>query len=233
MPDGITVAERAEIYGVSYREQRELEEREPWIGHWSARYGSGAENLRDYLAAGSPVADRKAFCIAGDRSIVDATRDALSRLPEAVAHFVIGNVVVICGGIRTRGWCRRGLRMPCEKPIWISMSVADPAIAAHEVAHAFHIAAPGQLFDAHEYESVLNALAADAVEDEQTDTIIEGQTENEQAADALARVWGFAVDTTSGNRGCSRRRNLLEDIQRRANAQRARDEQLTTDDERS
>lgn len=193
------------------REQLELEE------HWSALYGAGAERTRAYHAAGRPSADRGALCIVGDREIVEVVRAVLAKLPESVAHYVVGTAIVVCGGVSTRGWVGEMPTPPCDAPHLVALADADAGVIAHELAHVWHRPRlpPAARLTAAELEGLRAAVCALAVDDGTIHELRDELFEHERAADALATAWGFRVDTVTGCRGERRRRGLMLDIQRR------------------
>src|SRR5690606_16810737 len=85
----LTVGERAELHGLTFGDELALEREQPWVRHWSARFGAGAERLRDWLAAGRPRADRAAVSVTGDREAADVVHAVVRKLPEAAAWFVV------------------------------------------------------------------------------------------------------------------------------------------------
>lgn len=218
MIPGLTIPERAETNGHTYREQLDLEQREPWVKSWAARYLAGSERLRAWIAAGRPAAIRTELCVVGDRAIVDVVRSVVAKLPEAVAHHVVSNVAVFCSGVSTRGFCHTPLVLPCAEPMVVVLAVADPAVVAHELGHAWHLRGlpPGARLNAEQNERLAAAVAELAVEEGRVDQVVEEDLQMERAADALARAWGFEVDTTSGCRGDRRRRRMRRDLDRRA-----------------
>jgi hypothetical protein len=215
----LTVSERADLHSLSFNEELALERDQPWIKSWAARYGAAPERLRAWLAAGRPAADRTALSVVGDTAIVDAVRAVVAKLPEAVAHFLVGHVTFFCGGVSSRGWHRPALRPPCElaRWQWINLSTTDDAIAiaAHECAHAFQTKPLPYVFDAPELGRLRAGMTKKAVEDGTVDELIEDALRFERAADELASAWmGYRVDTTSGHRGDSRRRFMRQEIER-------------------
>ncbi len=217
---GLTIAERAEELGLTYLEERELEEREPWVAHWSARYARGAERLRAWLAAGRPFADRAALCIAGDREIVAAVRAVLAKLPEAVAHHVVASAFVVCTGHSTRGWVGEMPVAPCDAPQLVALSDTDPGVISHELAHVFQrrgLPAAARL-TTQQHARLRSSLAASAIEEGSIAVMLDDALQRERAADALATAWGFHIDTTSGCRGARRREHMARDIELHASA---------------
>lgn len=220
MIPGLTTSERAELNGLSFREQVALEQRERWVATWPARHGGGQAKLRAYLAYGRPKANRSELCVMGDRAIVDSVRGVVDALPEAIAHHVVGNVVIVCGGVETRGWWGRMPILPCAAPELISVSVADPAIVAHEVAHSWQ-ALPSPRTRADRGEALREHVCALALEDGTAAELVDGSLEKERAADALVRALGWSIDTTSGD---GRRRRLMQALERDAAAHRDREQ---------
>ena len=187
----LTVGERADLHGLSFNEELALEAAEPWIRGWAARHRAGAEHLRAWLAAGRPAADRGRLQIGGDRRIVAAVRAVVAQLPEAVAWFLVGNALVRCGGIETRGRCSTGLRPPCADYVLVELFDDEPGIIAHEMAHAYHWRPLAARLDAAELEDMRGAFCAHAIEENTVDELIADQYLHERAADALARFLGF------------------------------------------
>lgn len=217
----LTVAERAELFGLSYAEQFELEQREPWVRHWSARFEDGADRLRTWLAAGRPRADRAALSIVGDAVIAEVARDVLATLPEPAAHVIVDSTIVRCGRNHcddiiegAAGW-RRETLPGSEKPLEVALLAADRDLVAHELAHVWQIA-PSPFFSplsAEQRESVKRTILADVVEEGTECELAETLMRRERAADALGSLWlTHRVDTTSGTRGERRREGLLRAI---------------------
>jgi hypothetical protein len=217
----LTVAERAELFGLSYAEQFELEQREPWVRHWSARFEDGADRLRTWLAAGRPSANRGALSIVGDDAIVEVVRDVLAVLPEAAAHTIVQSALVRCGRDHcddivegAAGWRREALP-GSEKPLEVGLLFADRALVAHEFAHVHQIAPSPwtATLSAEQRERFKRTVLADVVEKRAERELVEMQMQRERAADVLASLWlGFRVDTTSCARGERRRAGLLRTI---------------------
>jgi hypothetical protein len=217
----LTVGGRAELFGLSYGEQFELEQREPWLRRWPARFEDGAERLRTWLAAGRPRADRGALVIIGDPAIVEVARDVLATLPEPAARVIVDNTIVRCGRDHcddivegAAGW-RRETLPGSEKPLEVGLLAADRDLVAHEFAHVWQVAPSPwtATLSAEQRESFKRAILADVVEEGTERELAEMQLQRERAADALASLWlGHRVDMTSGARGERRRQGLLRDI---------------------
>lgn len=220
MIPGLTIASRAEIFGTSEHEQRELERREPWVAHWTARFDAGAAHMRCWIEAGRPMPDRSVLCAFGDRSVVAAAREVLVRLPDVVAHFLVGNVIVIATGVDTMGWLDELPMPPCERPLVVALSVVDPGVIAHECAHAWHRERSPLMkgLDAAQCMRLRSAVRMSIAERDDVDETIERHLQRERAADVLATAWGFPIDTTSSWRGNRRSNHLRADLERERSA---------------
>lgn len=210
--DAITIA----------RALRALEHREPWSATSAARHGAGADRIRAWVEAGQPTADRTALCVIGDRSIVGVVRDVVDLLPEAAAHFIVRNVAVFCTGVESRGRCHMPIAFPCSNPTIVLIARADDGIVAHELAHAWHRQGlPSDLLlTAGQTESLNRTFSEIAIETQSVDAFVDDQLEYERAADELARLWGFQIDSTSADRGERRRRNLIAHVEHQGSAAR-------------
>lgn len=218
MIPGLTTTERAEANGLTFRAQLELERREPWVAHWSARFDAGAARLRAWLDAGRPAADRAQLCIVGDRSIVAVVRDVVARLPEPVAHHLVAHAVVFCAGVETSGWCGRDMPPVPTEPQPIALATTDAGIVAHELAHAWHLRPSSATtgLSAAQREQLVDAVRVVTASDDRAADLVEHHMQRERAADALATALGFPCDTTSGYRGERRRRRLHEQLVHRS-----------------
>jgi hypothetical protein len=198
----VTIAERAELFGTTYREQLELELAQPWVKHWSTRFGKGAENLRAWIAAGRPAADRDRLCISGAPALTRAVRAVVAQMPEPAAWHIVETTGIACvaPGLGLTGpW-----PLPPTRPTTrIDMPFTDPGLIAHEIAHAWH--RNPLMWDG------LTSAQIDAVDDAietlpGADARGERSDLSERAADALASLWvGRKVDTVSGRAGELRR----------------------------
>ncbi|HEX3759543.1 MAG TPA: hypothetical protein VHW23_12590, partial [Kofleriaceae bacterium] len=132
-----TIDERAAELGVSCREQLDLEQREPWVKHWSARYGRGAHNMRAWLALGRRAAERDRLCVSGAPSMVRAVRALVARLPEAVAWHLVETTAIACvmPGVGLTGPWPQPPRNPTTR---IDITFTEPGLVAHEIAHSWH-----------------------------------------------------------------------------------------------
>jgi hypothetical protein len=189
---GLTIEERAAELGLTYVEQRELEQREPWVRSWSARYKRGATNLRAWLTAGRPAADRDKLCVHGAPSMISEVRAVVAKLPEAVAWHLVLTTAITCvlPGVGLTGpWPQP----PANPTTCIDVPFADRGLLAHEMAHAWHrdpLMWAG--LTTAQIEAVDEAVASlDGADDRE-----ERAHQSELAADALARQWGFPVDTS-------------------------------------
>lgn len=224
----LIVGERAELYGLTYLEQAELERREPWLRNWSARFGNAdregltpsVRRVRAWIAAGRPAANRTLLSVSGSTTIVRAVRDVVKKLPEVVAHFLVGNVEIICIGAGEVGWCADAPLPPCDAPLRVALATVDHGIIAHELAHAWHRSPlPAQCrLSAVQLEALGEGIRALAVSSNRSTEYIDHSQLIERAADALACCWGFVVDTTSGWRGDHRRRVAIDELERSAAA---------------
>jgi hypothetical protein len=215
--------ELAELLGLTYREAAALD---PWHGHWSAIWGTGAENQRKWFAAGRPTADRSALVYVGDSKIGAQVRAVLERLPEAVAHFLVGNVVVFGVGIQCAGVLMpRMPRPPCDDARPILIGRVEDAIVVHEFAHAYQIglmspalqrAMPDEDTLARVREAFLDLDAEKAVETGTVDEMVRKWLQHERAADAFAGALGFPIDTVARRVGY-----LRAEIMRRGAAARS------------
>jgi hypothetical protein len=188
----------------------ELADREPWTAHPAATWRAGGDRLRAWIAAGSPEADRGQLSIVGDRRIVAAVRSVVGRLPEAVASFLVANAMIVCTGRDSRGWCGEWPVPPCATPVLVALADDDHAIIAHELAHAWHrrpLPAAARL-DAAQLERLHAAVREIDIAEGRVDERIEDVLANERMADELACLFGFPIDTTSGEAGAYRRRLL-------------------------
>lgn len=189
---GLTVEERAAELGLEYWNMRALEIEHPWIRHWSARYENGATNMRAWLDAGCPVAERDKLCVHGERSIVRAVRAVVDGLPEPVAWHLVQTTAIAC--VRPRLGLTGPLPPPPPRPTTaIDIPFTDPGLIAHECAHAWHrnplmwsglTMAQIEAVD----EAVRKLDIGAAQRDERADL-------HELAADRLACTLGFPVDT--------------------------------------
>jgi hypothetical protein len=224
----LIVGERAELYGLTYLEQAELERREPWLRHWSARFGNAdregltpsVRRVRAWIAAGRPAGERARLAVSGSPAIVRAVRDVVQKLPEVVAHFLVGNVEIIGVGVGEDGWCGEAPLPPCDTPLRVALATVDPGVIAHEFAHAWHrrpLPASCRL-TADQLELLRDGIRALAVEDGRSDYYINHNQLCERAADALACCWGFPIDSTSGRHGAHRRQVALDELERSAAA---------------
>lgn len=213
----LTLGERAELYGLSYREQLALEQREPWVKHWSARYGRGAHNMRAFLAAGRPAADRDRLCVSGKPSMIRAVRAVVEKLPEAVAWHLVQTTAIAClsPGLGLTGPWPQPPPTPTTR---IDITFTEPGLLAHEVAHGWH-RDPSMWsgLTTAQIEAVDDAIATLPGADERDELA----HLRELAADALARQWGFQVDT-SGQRA-ARRQALMRGIEQPAAARDERE----------
>lgn len=211
----ISPAERGEIFKCGELEQRKRELEQPWLKGWSARFGACPDRVRAHYAAGCPLVDRNAAAIVGDPEIVAKAHAALGRVPDVAAACVVTECLVICGGVTTRGW---NALLPDLRGQWqcISITVPDEAIFAHEVSHAVQRRRPAETITRAQLEERFDYLAMLAVQCGKVPELTDVQMEYEAAADALARSWGFAINTTSGACGVRRRQQLVADIEHRA-----------------
>lgn len=211
----IAPAERGAIFGCGELEQRQRELEQPWLKTWPARFGACPDRVRAHYAASRPTVDRRELAITGDPEIVRSARAALGRVPDLVAACIVNECYVICGGVSSRGW--NGL-LPDLAGRWqcINLSVADEAVFAHEAAHAIHRRRPVKALTSAEQEARFDCIATLAVQCGQVGELTDEQMEREAAADALARAWGFVINSTSGVCGVRRRRQLVADIEQRA-----------------
>ena len=216
----LTVGERAELHGITFSEELELERTQPWVRHWSARFAAGAERLRTWLAGGRPAADRAALCVVGDRTIVDAVRAVVAKLPEPVAHFVVGNAVIFCAGVDSIAWTGQSMPvLPHEAARPIVITTTDHGACAHEVGHLWQLRGlpANARLTAEKLARLEDAGRAIAAEEGKVDEKLDQMMLIERAADAAASAWlGYRVDSTSGLLGEARRRRELIAIQRAA-----------------
>jgi hypothetical protein len=205
---GLTVSERAAMFGLGFNEQLKLEREQPWVKHWSARFGRGAEHMRAWLAAGRPAAERARLCISGAPSMISAVCAVVAKLPEAVAWHLVQTTAIACvsPGLGLTGpW-----PLPPPDPrTRIDISFSEPGLVAHECAHAWHRDPAMWLgLSSAEIETVSDSIAALDGVDERA----ERADLTERAADALATAWGFPIDTSG--QGALRRQALVRDIER-------------------
>lgn len=208
---GLTIAERAEELGLTYLEQRDLEAAEPWVHDWSARYGRGAHNLRAWLAAGRPAAERDRLCVSGRPSMVRAIRDLVHKLPEAVAWHLVQTTAIACvsPGLGLTGpW-----PLPPPNPTTrIDITFTEPALVAHEIAHSWQRDPTMWLgLTTAKIEELSEGIATLVDSGEiDGDAMDERADLHELAADSLATAWGFPVDSRHLNE--ARRRLRARDI---------------------
>lgn len=216
--DGLTCAERATLFGLTFNDQLHLEIEQPWVAHWSARYGAGLDNLRRWLAGGRPRADHSDVCAVGDRRIVAAVRNVIAQLPDAPRHHIVDRVFVVGSGVSSSGWCGRMPKMPCDSPHLISLATDAPEVIAHELAHSWQTPQwpAGARMTVAQSEVLAGYFASTDIAAGQLDEVIDRQLDAEVAADALATAWGFWIDSTTGDARERRRRSIRADNEQRA-----------------
>lgn len=189
----LTLAQRAELNGVTSREQHELERRWPCLAHWSMRYGHGPTNMRAWIAAGQPSADRDALCVSGLPAMIRAVREVVDLVPEPVAWHLVQSVAFACVP-RNVGLTGPWPQPPPNPTTRIDIPFTDPALIAHEIGHAWH--RDPRFFaglTSAQIEAVDDAIADQAgapERDERSDL-------RELAADAFASVLGWPIDTSN------------------------------------
>ncbi len=202
----MTVEERAAELGIAPDEYLSLARREPWITSWGATWSGGAENLAAWLAAGRPWPDRAALVYAGHAGIGAAVRGVLEKLPDAVAHFLVGNAVVY--GIRA-GWvgvCIPPLPTPPRPEAQLILLQTDtPAELAHEFGHAWHRGqveylrySEAQAAVRAFYEERSIEIAVEAGEKGRIEDLVREILKPERAADEFAHAMGWPdLDTVT------------------------------------
>lgn len=216
---GLTKEARADLFGATYREQCEDEERYPFLAHWSARYGEAPARWKAWRAAGRPVPDRRELCVVGEAAIIEAFRSALAAVPDAVAWFVVRHCLVVCGGETSTGALDWLPPLPPAPMAVVRIHVADDAVGAHELGHLWTLDRPefvARLCAARVDEVVAAAVGLTALEGDQALEEMKRQGMlREIAADRLASFWlRRAVNTTGGRRGEHRLRGMETDITR-------------------
>jgi hypothetical protein len=217
---GGSLAERAELLGLTMRECVALTQSDRRLGMPATLWGNGAVRLRRWLAAGRPAADRAGIAYGGDPTILRAVREVLDGLPEPVAHHVVTTCVVIGVAVDSVGWCGPLPDPPCVGADLVALSVTTEGIIGHEFAHSWQRppTSPRAPASYRERERLSEAwqtgLAATAVRNARMDVLVRMQLENELAADRAATAWGWPIDTC----GERRHRAIRADICRRAAA---------------
>lgn len=217
----MTVDELAATLGIGIAEYYALRIGEPWVDDWSARYRSGAENLRAWLAAGRPTADLSQLVVNGPPEFARAVRGEVAKYPAALQYHLVGHVAFVHApdldvGGRCEGW---------RSPILISLRDENPRAdtCAHESAHAWHAEPLPFDLSSDEREQFYDAVCARDLEESRISDHVERVMVSERAADCLASAWiGELVDTTSGRHGDRRRQRLRREIAEAAARARAR-----------
>lgn len=206
--------------GISGAEVLELRRSQPWTRSWASRHGRGAEHLRGWLAAGRPAVDRAEVDVDGDPAIAAVVREVLAIVPAPVAwRLVVEHVQIRCG----REHCER-IPEPCRgyvdrtrDPLYVGVLVADEAVVAHELGHAWcevpSVAYTCVPLDDAQIERLRAGSLAEAEAAGRAAELEDETIRGELAADRLATLWlGRTVDTTSGRRGVRRRRRIRDEI---------------------
>lgn len=203
----MTIDEDSERLGLSGQEVLDLRGDHPWTSSWAARYGAGTLHLIEWLAARRPRADRDELCVDGDPAVVARVRAVVAALPEAVAWYLVNNVVIGCSG-ETPSWTGWMPRLPCARPVWLHLHGPSLELIAHEFGHAWHRTPSGPHYSARER----HAAAAELLAEVDVDDAERALFKNEHAADAFATVLGFPICTTDPIIGRWRKARLREDI---------------------
>jgi hypothetical protein len=195
--DDRAVELRAQQLGLTHLEMLALEQSEPWVKHEASRFGEGASNLRSWIDAGRPDAERDKLCVSGSPAAVKLVVAAVDKLPDAVAWHIVATTAItwidphlgLCGP-----WPR-----PPARPLWrIDMGFAveerNLGLVLHEIAHAFQ--RDPELWrgwSSREIEELQQMVVARAGVAELT----AHSNDMDRAADELASVWlGETVDTS-------------------------------------
>ncbi|HEY0991142.1 MAG TPA: hypothetical protein VGD80_29015, partial [Kofleriaceae bacterium] len=155
-------------------------------------YEHGSANMRAWLAAGRPAAERDKLCVHGERSIVRAVRGVVDKLPEPVAWHLVQTTAIAC--VRPGLGLTGPLPPPPPRPTTaIDIPFTDPCLIGHECAHSWHrnprLWSGLTMAQIEAVDEAVRKLDIGAAErDERADL-------HELAADQLSCQWGFPVDT--------------------------------------
>jgi hypothetical protein len=217
--DGLGVCERAAILGLEGREFISLASEDPRLFAAPTLWGGGLTRVKAWLTAGRPPAKRGELRYLGDTKIGESVRTVLARLPEPVAHFVAGCVVVAGVGVETHGW-RDGLgALPENVRQMVALATCNESVIGHELGHAWQAherSAPRTRYDDdtracfEALEEGRDLLALDAVRAGQVDARVRYLLEAERAADEASSVWlGVPFCTVDESRRQATRREIV------------------------
>jgi hypothetical protein len=177
---------------------------EPWVTA-GGLYGRGEANLRAWLMAGRPAAERDKLCVSGAPEAVRMVRALVDKLPEAVAWHLVRTTAIswqVPGLGLTGPWPTPPPQPETRIDMAFEVSERNMGLCAHELAHAWH--RDPELFGgltSAEIEMLDEMVAAKPGAAERT----ERADITETTADRLASAWLGVRVATSSTREHSRR----------------------------
>lgn len=174
----------------------------------------GVARLKEWIAVGRPEGVIARLLARGDSSVEATLHATIERLPAPARHFAIGEVAWFvlphgADGVHLRA-IPRTLRPMHVVLLWAGIEAARlPAVITHELGHAWLAPPFDEREDARPKRSPgwLERVCVDEVDDGVRE-LVDIRHEKELQADALARVWGFPIQSC----GDWRRRLIEQEI---------------------